>query len=72
MPEQVLDDGKELIGSDWLGDVVVHAGGETMFLVPFHSVCGHSDDRNVGAGLSFSRTNPRGGLESIHLGHLDP
>ena len=34
----VFDGGKELAGSNGVGDIAIHAGGETLFLIPF-KVC---------------------------------
>jgi hypothetical protein len=36
--KRFFDGGKELAGSNGLGDIAIHAGGETLFLIPF-KVC---------------------------------
>ena len=51
-------------------DVAVHSRRQATFLVAFHGVGGHGDDRQVSAGGLLPRADDPGGLETIHVGHL--
>ncbi|MGH8269055.1 MAG: hypothetical protein ACRES1_03260, partial [Steroidobacteraceae bacterium] len=37
--------------------VAVHSGAQAAFLVAFHRMSGHGDDRNVAAGFPFPGAN---------------
>ena len=66
----VADGVGELAAVDRLGDVVVHAGGQTLLRIALHGVGGHGDDRHVGPAAV--QAPDRGGrLEPVHLRHLD-
>jgi len=67
----LFDDGEEFGGANRLGDVSVHARGETVFEVAFEGVGVHGHDGDVGAGEFLALANEARGLVAVHVGHLD-
>ena len=60
---------RELVGTDGLGDVVVHSGREARFAILGQRVRRHGDD----AGPLLRRpalADPARGVETVELGHL--
>ena len=68
---QPPDHRQQLFYLEGLGDVVVHARFQAALPVAFHGMGGHRDDGDVAARLLLTRAQETGGLETVHLGHLN-
>lgn len=66
----VEEGGGELVEADGFAEVVVHAGGEAKLAVAVDGVGGEGDDPGV-AVVGVASAQLAGGLEAVHLGHLD-
>ena len=61
----------QLHAAEWLGQVVVHADVQTIFLILFHSVGGQRDNRcALPAPGFFTSTDLNGRFKSIQLRHV--
>ncbi len=68
--ELALDAGGDVAEFDRLGDVVVHAGGEAGVAIALEGVGGEGDDAGLALGGEVG-ADLAGGLEAVHLGHLE-
>ena len=67
----MLQNGFQFLNAHRLGDVVIHARGETLFAVPFHRIGGHGHNAKRRQPLfSFALPNPSRGFVAVHLGHV--
>jgi hypothetical protein len=69
--EDLLDNGEEVIGSNGLGDIAVHSSLKAAFFVPGHGVSRGRNNGEMLTGFQFAAANSGGGLESVHLRHLN-
>ena len=68
---QLLDGIEQLLASDRLRDVAVHAGSQIPFAVTLHRVSRQGDDRGATSRCSFFLSDSIGCLNSAHFRHLD-
>ena len=59
----------QITDTDGLGNVIIHAGLQTLFAIAYERVAGHGDDARAFPG-GPTLTNLAGRFEAIHLRHL--
>ena len=66
----MFDEFKQVTAADGLGEVPVHAGRQTAFLVSLHGVSRQSNYWDVLAGGLFALADCHGSFESVQLWNL--
>src|ERR1700722_2034776 len=66
----LIQDVVEFLWSNWLAEIIIHAAGDTLLTITFHGMSRQSDNNLVTSRTFLAFANGRGGLESIHHGHL--
>src|SRR5258708_8550085 len=69
--KNILNHREQFRGTDRLGDVRVHSGGETAFAIFFQGVRREGDDGGSPAGEFLGLWNFSSSFETVHLWHLD-
>ena len=68
---RVVDARGQLVRIDRLGNVIVHAGFQTMLAIAFHCMGSHCDDRQMRATALLTGANRGRCLITVHIRHVD-
>jgi len=60
----------EIVETDRLRDIAIHARGQAFFPVSHHRICGEGDNRHMPSCCHFCLADGLGGLKPIHFRHL--